>query len=381
MVCSRTILLLVSAPIFGQQYTISTVAGNGVAGAFLTNPTSVALDAAGDLYVGDWSGLIRKVWVKDRATTTFAGTGVLGYSGDGGQATNAKLGKAVSIALDAAGNIYFADGDNNRIRRVDIPTRVIETVAGTGASADSGDGGLAVDAGVSRPTGISVDTAGDLYFSSAWSRVRKLTASTGRIETIAGQAATSFGGDNGPAVDAHFWDPIPSAVSRNRDVFIADYENSRVRVVSGSTGIVTTIAGSSVCTPAAQPFEFPVCQSGFGGDGGPAGNASLNHPQAVALDAAGNLYIADTINHRIRRVDASTGFIQTIAGNGVNGFSGDGGPALAAEISFPVGIAVDRSGKVYFADENNQRIRVLTPAGPQTHIRQPFPRREAPSSP
>lgn len=115
------------------------------------------------------------------------------------------------------------------------------------------------------------------------------------------------------------------------------------------------------------PFNVSVCQGGFGGDGGPAGNAALNHAAAAALDVNGNLYIADTINHRIRRVDASTGLIDTIAGNGVNGFSGDGGPALAAEISFPTGIAVDRSGRVYFADESNHRIRVLTPVAPQSN--------------
>jgi hypothetical protein len=276
------------------------------------------------------------------------------------------LGKAISIALDAAGNIYFADGDNNRIRRVDISTRIINTVAGTGAAADSGDGGAAVNAGVSRPTGITVDTVGDLYFSSSWSRVRKLIVSTGIIETVAGQVVTSFSGDNGLAVDALFWDPIPSAVNRSGDIYIADYENSRVRMVTANTGIVTTFAGSGACATGV-PFNVSVCQGGFGGDGGPAKNATLNHAAAVALDVNGNLYIADTINHRIRRVDVSTGLIYTIAGNGVNGFSGDGGPAVAAEISFPAGIAIDRSGRVYFADESNNRIRVLTPVEPQSY--------------
>jgi trimeric autotransporter adhesin len=368
----RTILLLACAPVFGQQYTISTIAGNGAAGAYLNNPTSVAVDPAGDVYVGDWSGFIRKILVRDDAITTVAGTGILGYSGDGGQATNAMLGKAISLALDAAGNIYFADGDNHRIRRVDLSTRIITTVAGTGAAADSGDGGAAVNAGVSRPTGITVDTVGDLYFSSSWSRVRKLTVSTGIIETVAGQLVTSFSGDNGLAVDALFWDPIPSVVDRTGDIYITDYENSRVRMVTAKTGIVTTFAGSSACATGPL-FNVSVCQGGFGGDGGPAKNATLNHAAAAALDVNGNLYIADTINHRIRRVDASTGLIYTIAGNGVNGFSGDGGPAIAAEISFPAGIAVDRSGRVYFADESNNRIRVLTPVASQ-----PYPFRQGP---
>jgi sugar lactone lactonase YvrE len=367
MVNYRTILLLACAPVFGQQYTISTIAGHGAAGAFLSNPTSVAVDQSGDVYVADWSGFIRKIWVRDGATSTFAGTGILGYSGDGGQATNAMIGKAISLALDAAGNIYFADGDNNRIRRVDISTRIITTVAGTGAAADSGDGGPAVQAGVARPTGITVDAVGDLYFSSSWSRVRKLIVHSGIIETVAGQVATSFNGDNGLAVNALFWDPIPAVVNRSGDIYIADYENSRVRMVTASTGIVTTWAGSGACATGIPAFNAAVCQGGFGGDGGPAKNATLNHAAAVALDAGGNLYIADTINHRIRRVDVSTGIISTIAGNGLNGFSGDGGPAIAAAISFPAGIVVDGSGRVYFADESNHRIRVLIPVAPRSH--------------
>jgi hypothetical protein len=252
----RTILLLVCVPVFGQQYTISTIAGNGVSGAFLSNPTSVAVDSAGDVYVGDWSGFIRKIWVRNGATTIVAGTGVVGYGGDGGQAINATIGKAISMARDSAGNIFFADGNNNRIRRVDLSTGIITTVAGTGAAADSGDGGLAVHAGVSQPTGIAVDSVGNLYFSSSWSRVRKLTATTGIIETVAGQLVTSFGGDNGPALNALFWDPIPSVVSRTGDIYITDYENSRVRIVTANTGIVTTFAGSGACPTGFPPFNL-----------------------------------------------------------------------------------------------------------------------------
>jgi sugar lactone lactonase YvrE len=371
----RTILLLACAPVFAQQYTIATIAGNGVAGVNFNYPTSVAVDPAGDLYVADWSGYIRKVWVREGAATIVAGTGILGYGGDGGQATNATIGKAISIALDGAGNIYFADGDNNRIRLVDISTGIVTTVAGTGEAADSGDGGPADQAGVSQPTGITVDAAGDLYFSSSWSRVRKVIARTGIIETVAGQFVTSFGGDNGPAVDALFWDPVPSVVNQSGNLYIADYENSRVRMVAADTGIVTTVAGSGTCASSPSPFNTLVCQGGFHGDGGPATDAALNYPESVALDLSGNLYIADTINHRIRWVDATSGLIYTIAGNGVNGFSGDEGPALTAEISFPVSVAVDQSGRVYFADENNNRVRVLTPVASPFHVLRPGPRR------
>jgi sugar lactone lactonase YvrE len=353
--CRGAVLLLACLPVAAQQYTISTIA------AGLNNPTSVAADGAGNVYFSDWSGLIRKIWARDRAVSVVAGTGIIGYSGDGGQATSAKIGKGISLAADDAGDIYIADGDNNRIRRVEAATGIITTVAGNGASTDSGDGGLAINAGVSRPTGIAFDAAGDLYFSSNWSRVRKLKASTGTIETIAGRFATSFAGDNGPAVDALFWDPVPGAVDAMGNVYIADFENSRVRMITAATKIVATIAGAGACSTSPPPLSVLVCQGGFGGDGGPASEAVLNHAQSVGMDAEGNLYIADTINHRVRKIDARTGVIYTIAGNGASGFAGDGGTATAAEITTPTGIAVDGTGKVYFADEANGRIRVLTP--------------------
>jgi len=203
--------------------------------------------------------------------------------------------------------------------------------------------------------------------------MRKLTAATGIIETIAGQIVTGFAGDGGPAIEARFWDPVPGAVSRAGQLYLADYENSRIRMIDFSTGIVTTVAGSGSCPVSSGPFKSPVCQGGFAGDGGPATHASLNYAAAVALDAHGDLYIADTLNHRIRRVNANTGLIYTIAGTGISGFSGDGGSAISAKISEPAGIAVDASGRVYFTDEGNQRIRVLIPAAPrQEPSRSPF---------
>jgi trimeric autotransporter adhesin len=349
----RTILMLACVPLFGQQYTISTVAGGGTAGVTLNNPNSSAVDSAGNVYVGE-KGLIRKVWAGNAAVTIIAGIGLPGYSGDGGQATSAMLGRISGIALDSAENVYITDVDNNRIRRIDATTGIIETVAGPNA--------------VTLPSALAVDGGGNVYFSSSWSHIQKIIAGTGTIETIAGQVVTGFGGDGGLALRAIFWDPVPSAVGSNGNVYIADYENSRIRMIATDTGIVNTVAGFGACSPAPAPYAGgTICPGGFGGDGGPAVNATLNYASSVALDNQGNLYIADTLNHRIRKVDASTGIISTIAGNGVNGFAGDGGLALFANIGTPTSISVDELGKIYFTDGNNNRIRMLTPVTQRTY--------------
>ncbi|MBV8728239.1 MAG: hypothetical protein JO336_00375, partial [Acidobacteriia bacterium] len=164
MTARYTIPLLASTTLFAQQYTISTFAGGGTGGVVFNNPTSVAVDSEDNVYVADWSGVIRKIWAGGGGVTTVAGTGIPGYSGDGSQAAAAAIGKAISIALDSGGNLYIADANNNRIRRVDASTGIITTVAGTGAATDSGDGGPAKNAGVSRPSGITVSATGDFYF-------------------------------------------------------------------------------------------------------------------------------------------------------------------------------------------------------------------------
>ncbi len=256
---------------------------------------------------------------KTQTISTVAGTGAPGFNGDGGQATSAQLGKIGGIAIDSANNIYISDGDNNRIRRVDVTTGVIETIAGP--------------AGVSQPNAVLVDLQTNVYFGNAFSKISKITNGSGAIATIAGQFLTGFTGDGGPAASAEFWDPVPSAIAPNGDIYLADFENSRIRKITVATGIVTTVAGSGNCVPTAPPLNIAVCKSGFYGDGGLATNALLNYAESVALDALGNLYIADTINRRIRLVDSATGAISTIAGTGTNGNTGDWRPRPQCAIS------------------------------------------------
>jgi uncharacterized protein (TIGR03437 family) len=335
---------------------ISTVAGNGTGGfsgdggpatsASLDYPLGVAADAAGNLYMADsGNNRIRKV-SPSGTISTVVGNGTSGFSGDGGPATSASLLDPSGVALDAAGNLYIADSRNNRIRKVS-PSGIIGTVAGNGPYKFAGDGGPAPSAFLNVPTGLAVDAAGNLYIADYYSnRIRKVNPS-GIISTVAGNGAYKFAGDGGPATSASLSYPHDVAVDAAGNLYIADTGNNRVRKVSPSR-IISTVAGNGTW--------------GFSGDGGPATSASLYGPSAVALDASGNLYIADWVNNRIRKVSPS-GIISTVAGNGVAGFSGDGGPATSASLNRPAGIAVDAAGNLYIADSWNNRIRKVSPSG------------------
>ena len=356
-------------------YLIGTAAGSGpgnsdrggyagdggpATSALLNQPTSVALDGAGNLYFCDWNARIRKVDARTGIITTVAGIGVWGYSGDGGPAAGAELGGPGSIAVDAAGDIYFADVYNRRIRRIAAGTGIITTVAGNGFELQSSDGTRAVDAAIGLASGIALDAAGNLYFANGADRVRKIDARTGILTTIAGAGGSRSSGDGGLAVHAQLDQPSSVAVDSGGNIYIAARGEHRIRKVTAATGIITTIAGSS---PGADSgiMGIPVYQGGFSGDGGPATNALLNDPQFIVLDKAGDLYVSDTFNYRIRRVDGGTGVIHTVAGTGVKGYSGDGGMALAAQMTFPSGMVIDNAGRIYFGDMSNQRIRVLVP--------------------
>jgi uncharacterized protein (TIGR03437 family) len=277
---------------------------------------------------------------------TFAGNGLQSFSGDGGPAPSASIAKAVAVVADYSGNVFIADQLNNRIRKVDT-TGKITTVAGTGAANFSGDGGPATAATLNAPTGLAVDPAGNLLIADVGNqRIRKIDAG-GTISTIAGTGTAGFSGDGGPAAQAAVNNAVRISADIAGNILAADQTNHRVRKIDAS-GKITTIAGTGA--------------AGFSGDGGPATAAQLNNPTALASDQAGNLYISDLLNHRVRRIDKA-GNISTIAGNGTAGFSGDGGPALTASLNFPGGLAVDVAGNLLLADSGNQRIRQVSTAG------------------
>ncbi len=345
--------LVMSWPASSQTYTIYTVAGNGVGGyngdngpatsAQLYHPVGVAVDSGGNLYIADYNNSrIRKV--SNGVITTVAGNGTLGYSGDNGPAASAQLSSPQGVAVDSAGNLYIADVGNNRIRNV--ANGVITTVAGTGPTYPgggfSGDGGPATSAQLYGPVGVAVDSAGNLYIADLYNnRIRNVA--NGVITTVAGSATLDYSGDNGPATSAGLSGPQGVAVDSAGNLYIADYNDSRIRKVAN--GVITTVAGNG--------------KPGYGGDNGSATSAGLYFPNGVAVDTAGNLYIADSNTQRIRKV--ANGVITTVAGNGTVGYSGDNGPATSAQLYYPMGVAVDSAGNIYIADDYNSRIRILTP--------------------
>lgn len=344
------------------EFTISTVAGDGSAGysgdggiatsAALSSPFGVAADSAGNVYIADFNNVrIRKV-SPTGTITTFAGTGVAGFSGDGGQATSAMLNRPSKVSVDGAGNVYIVDSGNSRIRKV-TPNGIINSIAGNGNAGESGDGGLATSASLNYPEDVTADAAGNLYIADGdGSTVRKVAVG-GIISTVAGNGGQGYSGDGGAATAASLNNPSSVAVDTAGDLFIGDTGNNRVREVVN--GIITTVAGTG--TP------------GFAGDGGPATAARLAGPTAK-LDAAGNLYIEDSGNNRVRIV-LTNGTIWTVAGNGNARFAGDGGPAADASLHFPTIAAVAASGGVYVADAFNERIRLLTPmSGVQNRLTQ-----------
>jgi uncharacterized protein (TIGR03437 family) len=345
--------LTIAAVTACAQDTISTDAGNGQAtysgdggmaiNAALNYPKGVAFDSAGNLYVADAENFrVRRVTPAGMISTV-AGNGVNAYSGDGGQALAASLSDVTGVAVDQAGNLYIADDSNRVIRKVNT-SGIITTIAGVGGvQGYSGDGGPASAAMLGRAVALAIDATGNLYYADSVNQVIRKIDLNGIITTVAGNGVSGFSGDGGAANAASLAFPLGVTVDSNDNIYIADANNNRVRKVSG--GIITTVAGNGSGT--------------FAGDGGQAVNASLNIPADVAVDFQGNLYVADAGNNRVREV-SQAGVISTIAGTDDNGYSGDGGPGTSAMMNYPWGLAISTTGGLYVGDRVNNRVRVLS---------------------
>jgi sugar lactone lactonase YvrE len=395
----------------GKDGSFRTIAGNGQNtslgdGGPATNASTnvnggaLALDKAGNLYVVEASNHRVRVITTDGIIHAFAGTGVAGFSGDGGQATSAQLASPQAVAIDSAGNVYIADGNNARVRVV-TPAGVIRTVAGNGSAGFGGDGGPATSAAMNFPSGLAFDADGNLYIAdNRNNRIRKMTKD-GKIATIAGNGHFGLPVDKGPAINSPVFAPRGLAFDASGNLLIAETGNNDVRSVSPD-GIIQTIAGGryifegdgipATASIIAGAADIAIDQSGniyladtwnsrvrkvslngtittFAGGGGddapdnvPATQASILSPQGLVFDSAGNLYISDSGHNTIRKVDTN-GIITTVAGNGLGGFVGDGGRAINARLSNPGGLAMDSAGNLYIADISNNRIRKVDNKG------------------
>ncbi len=323
-------------------------AGDGVQAtlAQFAAPAAIARDSNGTFYVADHDNAKIRAINSGGVVSTFAGTGSPGFSGDGGPAVNALLSRCQSVAVDASNNVYIADSQNSRVRRV-ATNGTITTAVGTGQFGYAGDGGQATAALLSAPRGLFVDGSSNLFIADALNQVVRRVTPGGVISTIAGTGGYGFRGDGGPATAALLSIASWAAADTNGNVYIADSDNNRLRRVAPN-GTISTVAGSGSFS--------------FSGDTGVAINAEIASPFGSAVDGSGNVYIADSANHRVRKI-APNGVITTLAGTGAESFSGDGGPAVNAALSFPTGVVADGQGNVYIADSNNSRVRRVNAGG------------------
>jgi IPT/TIG domain-containing protein len=334
---------------------ITTVAGNGSAGyngdgvaptsAELFNPEGVFVQGS-NIFIADTSNnRIREVTggAISGVINTVAGTTGANFSGDGGPATSAHLNNPQRVFVDGSGNIYIVDDGNQRIRKV--TSGIINTVAGDGILSYTGNGGPATSAGIANPLDIFVDGSGNIFLSDI-SGIREVLHTSGTIQTLFGNSALGYSGDNGPATSAQMFDSTGVAVDPFGNIFSADNGNYRIREIVASTGIIQTVVGTGV--------------PGFSGDNGPAASAQISSVDGLAFDSSGNLFIADVGNRRVREVVAATGNIQTVAGNGSGVFSGDGGAATSAGLGNPFGVYVDALGRLFIATNNTERVRMVS---------------------
>jgi len=387
--------------------------------AHLNKPRGVYVDASGNIYIADTENcMIRKVDVSTNKINRVAGATdgtnpLCGWSGDGGLAINTRLNKPRGVWVDASGNIYIADTENNRIRMVDATTKIITTIAGNGGSSYTGDNGRAIDAELHKPNGVVVDVSGNIYIADTDNNAIRMVydeAGTMNITTVAGTGSGGYSGDDMPATSTTLHKPRGVWLDESGNILIADADNNRVRMVydDGGTLMITTVAGNgsgdysgddgpatlaslkkphAVCVyealaPAylviADPSNHRIREvnlktgiitkvagtlwSGYNGDNRSATSARLYYPFGVHVDPSHNTYIADTYNHRIRKVNGKTGIITTVAGIGAKGFSGDGGPATSARLRYPFNVFLDSTGNIYIVDTYNYRIRKVDAA-------------------
>ncbi|MBL8151781.1 MAG: hypothetical protein JNN15_17800, partial [Blastocatellia bacterium] len=397
---------------------VRTIAGTGQMGfggdggnpatAQLSTPRDVFIDGADNIYIVDTgNNRIRRIEADLSRISTIVGNGQAGFSGDGGAATSASLREPQAVAVDPAGNIFVADSANNTIRFVNIQTGIIATIAGLGPGREgfSGDGGFARLAQLNRPEGLVVVGSGVIFVADTNNNcVRAIATREGenepRISTLAGNSLTDFLGENIPAIRGRLFRPTGIAFNQTGALHIGEFESGRVRRIDPTSQIIQTVVGlnrgsglgdggsaQNAFLQSIQGIAFDRSgnlyivdkflarvrrvniatgiietfagngSTGFGGDGGSARQALLNEPSRIAFDNDGNAFISDTENHRIRRVDVRTGIITTVAGSGQNGFSGDGGLATSARLSAPEAIAIDLQGNLYIGDSDNRRVR------------------------
>jgi len=329
--------------------SLITIAGTGSPGAeggAINNPYGLTTGPDGALYFCEIGNhRVTRLDLKTRRMTTVAGTGQKGYAGDGGPATAALLNEPYEVRFDPAGNMYFAEMQNHVVRRVDGRTKLISTVAGTGAPGFTGDGGPAAQAQLRQPHSIAFDVEGHLLICDIGNhRIRRVDLMNGRIETWAGAGERKPTPDGAALTDAPLNGPRAIATGRNGDLYLVLREGNAVYCMDARAGRIYHLAGTG--------------QTGYTGDGGPAAEARLAGPKGISVAPAGSLYLADTENHVIRRIDFKTGVIATVAGTGVRGNGPDGDP-LKCALSRPHGIFVNSSGDVFIADSESHRIRLL----------------------